>query len=256
MTAVTSEEVKKTLKQNLWRCTNCAQVSRRPWNLRVHIERKHAGIGQPVRVSDLAGQQYSTSNYTMNGQNKTTPINPYAECDRIQDYTEKLVQLQNILNKYCPKEQVAQLIDICCTAFIGSRNDKLLQAYLELGRRWERFLDKVAALEQKMPNANITSIKMLKIAFVRAINKPIQVYPSPPDFRDNAQFNPHHAYISQVGKQEPWTAAKAAYIRNQDWRPDPFYLYFGESKEEFERDWLRENSSVLMKEIHNLFGPG
>jgi hypothetical protein len=207
-------------EENLWHCTNCAQTSKRPWNLRVHIQRKHGGIGQPVRVSDLAGHQYSTSNSTMNGQNKTTPINPYVECDRIQKFTEELVELKNVLSKRYLKEDVAQVIDICCADFVGSGNDILLKSYLKLGRRWDRFLDKIVALEQGMPNANIS--KMLNIAFTQAINKVNQVYPSQAYFRYKNQINRHHSYFSQE-----------------------------EFERRFQDEQRKKNSIELMKEIYD-----
>jgi hypothetical protein len=117
-----------------WYCPNCVQTSTRRWNIRVHIQRKHRGIHQPVRNGESA-RQHSPFNSAVMGQNKTVDDNPYGECDRIQEITDKLVILKTLLFKYLPKEDVARIIDLCCGASLGSGKNIVLENYLESARR-------------------------------------------------------------------------------------------------------------------------
>lgn len=45
-----------------WHCpySNCTQSSTRNWNLKIHIDRRHNGVGIPIRKS----QQYTPANTT------------------------------------------------------------------------------------------------------------------------------------------------------------------------------------------------
>jgi hypothetical protein len=43
-----------------WCCPHCSQTSSRHWNLKKHIERRHHGIGQPIR-EDGWHSTYTTS---------------------------------------------------------------------------------------------------------------------------------------------------------------------------------------------------
>lgn len=38
------------MRNSKWYCRNCDQTSTRHWNLKIHIQRKHSGLGEPVRA--------------------------------------------------------------------------------------------------------------------------------------------------------------------------------------------------------------
>ena len=44
-------EVTSKMKIKRWSCPFCSQGSTRHWNLKVHIHRRHNGIGEPIRTA-------------------------------------------------------------------------------------------------------------------------------------------------------------------------------------------------------------
>src|SRR5689334_15952489 len=42
------------MKIKRWSCPYCAQTSTRHWNLKVHIHRRHNGIGEPIRTAAVS----------------------------------------------------------------------------------------------------------------------------------------------------------------------------------------------------------
>jgi len=187
----------------------------------------------------------------MNGLNKTVHNNPYAECDRIQEITEELVELKTIFSTHFLKKDVAQVIEQCCVASIVSGNNMLLKSYLEWGHRWVHFREKLVMLGQGMPNKDISA--MLTSAFTRAANTPNQKSHSPPVFLDDDHIGSPYVYVPQECKQQavetdPSTAGYAGYTRNREYPLDPYVLHFGVSKETFDNDfqaWLRRNHSSI-----------
>ncbi len=215
----------------------------------MHIQRKHGGIGQPVREADLGRKHRFTSSSTMNGLNKTVHNNPYAECDRIQEITEELVELKTILSKQFLKGDVAQVIEQCCDASIVSGNNMLLKSYLEWGHRWARFREKLVILGKGMPNRDIST--MLTLAFTRAANTPNQISHSSSVFFDDDGVGSHYAYVPQEYKQQAVVQPfkmDAGNTKNRDYPVDPYVYYFGVSEETFYKDfqaWQRRNPSSI-----------
>jgi hypothetical protein len=185
------------MNEKLWRCSICVQTSKRLWNLQLHIQRKHKGLGQPIRQSESGGYRNSASAFTstMGSQNKMINDGSQAECDRIQRITEELVELKNMLTNHYPKEDVTEVLDMCCTDSLSTGTDTLLKIYLKSARRLVRFHDKLALLEQGMPNQAFS--KMLKLAFFKATNDTDQRYPSPPYFGDVSVISPEEAKLPQ-----------------------------------------------------------
>lgn len=184
----------------------------------VHIRRKHDGVGRPVREEDLAGQSYHSTDSVMNEPNKKALNNPYSESDRIQKITEELLELKTILGKHFLKDDVAQTIGLCCTDALHSENKIALKSYLNSGRRWVRFLDKLAALEQGMPDKAVSD--MLKLAFIRANNNIPEMYSPTSSFSDDNSFGLNTAHMpkdsmSQGVHQYRVTNWEASYFRNQ-----------------------------------------
>ncbi|HET7283636.1 MAG TPA: hypothetical protein VFI70_03035, partial [Nitrososphaeraceae archaeon] len=58
-------EVTSKMKIKRWSCPYCAQTSTRHWNLKVHIHRRHNGIGEPIRT---AAGSFNASYGAMRGQ--------------------------------------------------------------------------------------------------------------------------------------------------------------------------------------------
>lgn len=126
---------------------------------------------------------------------------------------------------------------MCCTASLSTGTDTLLKIYLKSARRMVRFHDKLALLEQGMPNQGFS--KMLKFAFFKAINDADQRYHSPPYFGDVSDISPEEAKLPQK-----WKQAVSIFGTNKKSYTDPFGSFFGVSKEQFEKDyqaWLRKN---------------
>ena len=44
-----------------WQCPHCPQDSSRAWNIRVHINRAHSGLGEPVEKGRLGRAEKSLS---------------------------------------------------------------------------------------------------------------------------------------------------------------------------------------------------
>jgi hypothetical protein len=42
------------MKIKRWSCPYCAQTSTRHWNLKVHIHRRHNGIGEPIQTAAVS----------------------------------------------------------------------------------------------------------------------------------------------------------------------------------------------------------
>ncbi len=208
----------------------------------MHIQRKHGGIGQPVCEPDLA-RKHDSSNSTMNRLNKTVQNNPYAECDRIQEITDELVELKTIFSKHFLKGDVAQIIEQCCAASIVSGNNMLLKSYLEWGHKGVRFRERLVMLGQGMPYKDIS--RMLMLAFTRAVNSPV--------FRDADHIGSQYGYVPQECKQQavetdPSTAGVAFNTKNRDYPVDQYVYYFGVSEETFFKDfqaWQRRNPSSI-----------
>lgn len=234
-------------KKKNWHCPKCPQTSNRPWNLRVHIQRKHAGIGQPVREADLGRKPHLTSSSTTNGLNKTVQNNSFAECDRIQEITDELVELKTILSKQFLKGDVAIIVENCCSASVVSGDKTLLNSYLEWGRKWARFGEKLVMLVQGLPKNNIST--MLRQAFTRAVNTPNQISHSPVFF-DDGGVDSYYPYGPQERKPQAVDTDRSiaeypGYTGNRDYPMDPFVYYFGVSEETFYEEfyaWQRRNS--------------
>jgi hypothetical protein len=96
-----------------------------------------------------------------------------------------------MLTNHYPKEYVTKVLDMCCTASLSTGTDTLLKIYLKSARRMARFHDKLALLEQGMPNQGFS--KMLKFAFFKAVNDADQRYHSPPYFGDVSDIIPEEA---------------------------------------------------------------
>ena len=48
------------MKIKRWSCPFCSQASTRHWNLKVHIQRRHNGIGGPIRTAGPFNSNYGT----------------------------------------------------------------------------------------------------------------------------------------------------------------------------------------------------
>jgi hypothetical protein len=184
----------------------------------VHINWKHDGVGRPVREDDLAGQSYRSADSVMNEPNKKAHSNPYAECDRIQKITDELVELKTTLSKHLPKDDVEQIISLCCTDALHSENKTVLKGFLNSGRRWVRFREKLAALEQGMPNEAVSA--MLKLAFIRANNNITQMCSPTSSFSADNPFGSHNAYVPEDSTRQGvhqyrMTNWEASFFRNK-----------------------------------------
>jgi hypothetical protein len=154
----------------------------------IHIKRKHDGIGQPLPDEDMSGRTYrSMADSTTNASDKKVRNSPYAECDRIQRITEELVELKTILSKYLLNEYVAQIIGWCCTDAMQSENRIVLKSWMNWGRRWVRFKDKLSLLEQGMPNDAVSA--RLRLAFAQAMNNVSRVIDGEASY-SNGHANP------------------------------------------------------------------
>jgi len=62
-----------------WHCPHCSQICSRYWNMKVHIQRKHLGIGGPAEApSDSGFIQNMNYPENMNGYSKHNPVFPFA----------------------------------------------------------------------------------------------------------------------------------------------------------------------------------
>jgi hypothetical protein len=182
--------------------------------------------------------------------NKTVQNNPYAECDRIQELTEELVDLKTILSKQFLKGEVAKIVENCCSGSIVSGDKTLLNSYLEWGRKWARFREKLVILVQGLPKNDIST--MLVQAFTRAVNTPNQISDSPSVFFDDDRVDSYYPYGPQEFKPQAVdtdlsNAEHPGYTGNRDYPLDPSVFYL-EPKEKFYKDyeaWRRRNPSSI-----------
>jgi hypothetical protein len=187
----------------------------------------------------------------MNGLNKAVQSNPFAECNRIQEITDELVELKTILSKQFLKGDVVRIVENCCSAAIVSGDKTLLKSYLEWGRKWARFREKLVTLVQGIPKNDIST--MLRQTFTRAVNTPNQISHFPSVFFDDDRVDSYYPYGPQEGKPQavvnnPSIAEHPGYIGYRDYPTDPFVYYFGVSEETFYKDfqaWQRRNPSSI-----------
>ena len=225
----------------LWHCPNCPLTSRRLWNIKIHIQRKHGGMGQPLRQRN-ASRQHGNGGQA-GGCVRNGGLNSYAECNRIQRILDKLVELKMLLNKCILKGEAEKILRLCCSGALRG-NGMLLDRWLKLGRIWAPFKDKVASLELEMADKSIST--MLNTAFGQAVNEHFQEN----HLRENPRYEdyerPRHGYENGQGlmrKDEPEMMATP----DADWNNwiDPYYFYFGESEEQFLKGfeaWKRKNA--------------
>jgi hypothetical protein len=78
-----------------WHCPHCSQTSARHWNLKIHIERKHQGRGQPIQEDGWHSTNTSTAthfipnmmslqndnNYPLNQRYQQTLSSPYSKIE-------------------------------------------------------------------------------------------------------------------------------------------------------------------------------
>jgi hypothetical protein len=56
-----------------WECPFCEQRSERKWNLKVHLKRKHDGLGQPAYMSKTKEGQHGSISGLLNQQQQQPP---------------------------------------------------------------------------------------------------------------------------------------------------------------------------------------
>jgi hypothetical protein len=194
------------MSRELWYCPNCLQASTRHWNLEIHIKRKHSGTGQPIRKSGLATQFVARMNFADNSycgatnqRVYTTPFysvrkeafdnNPFAVCDKVQEFADKLVKLKTLLSKYLPQQELKQIEVVCLKAF-GSGDTGLLDQFLKEGRRWVRFRDTIGKIGFPETNqlmskivSERSSVRPSSSAFHYTISNSNKKYYSSPNVR-------------------------------------------------------------------------
>jgi hypothetical protein len=71
-----------------WACPFCEQTCSRNWNLKIHIKRKHQGLGQPVDLSKIMEDQYRNDLFNQQQLPQHPSLNPgsYSEFFRSKYY--------------------------------------------------------------------------------------------------------------------------------------------------------------------------
>jgi hypothetical protein len=81
------------------------------------MNRRHAGLGQPIHKSASATQFAAHVNYAYGyfgrGQSKEFDNNPSTLWDKTQEVADKLVELKNLLIEYLPSHEVQPIILDC-----------------------------------------------------------------------------------------------------------------------------------------------
>lgn len=101
----------------MWKCSNCDQTSTRHWNLKIHIKRKHYGMGDLVSIVDNANALSSTrhllnTNKYSQGQNGNFPRtqfknsvhsggpkNSFDFIDEFYEFVHKFSTVKNFINQ-------------------------------------------------------------------------------------------------------------------------------------------------------------
>jgi hypothetical protein len=87
-----------------WECPFCDQTSERKWNLKVHLNRKHDGLGQPAYMSKTKEGQYGSINGLLNQQQppqrSSESGKPFLTADFPRKYFYSLLGRCENLNNY------------------------------------------------------------------------------------------------------------------------------------------------------------
>jgi len=230
------------MSRELWYCPNCPQASARHWNLEIHINRKHLGTGQPIRKSGLATQVSGATNQRV----YTTPFysvrkeafdnNPFAVCDKVQEFADKLVNLKTLLSKYLREQELKQIVAACVEAF-GSGDTGLLDQFLKQSRRWVRFGDTIAKIGFPETNhlmskiiSEGSSVRPSSSAFQYTISNSNKKYYSPPNIRvDIAQtrnFDPSSTTINSPVRAPSPGSFPMPHTRSTRSQPQPLTASF------------------------------
>ena len=111
-----------------WCCPHCSQTSSRHWNLKKHIERRHEGIGRPIRedgwhstsiastithfIPDLTNLQ-NNNNYDSNHQRYTQTFSASPYFKKGEDTSKKRDPLDEFLEFWRPKiQQMKEVLEI------------------------------------------------------------------------------------------------------------------------------------------------
>lgn len=150
------------MKRELWFCPSCPQTSTRRWNLKTHIERRHGGIGLPVRRAAQAIQSDTHVNYpeysphqqlnyysqwqvgvdpNMRQRNKPDDIDPFADLNKAQEAANKLAAIKKYYSKLYPPGVVQGIIQMCLNKYSCSFDPAVLDYDLALANKLANFSD-------------------------------------------------------------------------------------------------------------------
>jgi hypothetical protein len=170
------------MRRELWYCPLCPQNSTRHGNLKIHIERKHPGMGEPIRRSGLTMPFAAEMNFPDNRYSvaRNQPVYPYPSyslfeernksfdgCLKVQQFAEKLVKLKTVLSKF-HQQDVQNIILVCKKVFEGSGDTCLLDEFLRQAPGWVKFRDTVGKLG--FPETNQ---QMSKLVSQRSFMRPL-----------------------------------------------------------------------------------
>ena len=74
------------MKIKRWSCPFCSQTSTRHWNLKIHIHRRHNGIGEPIRTAGSFNSNYGAvrrqvesaqAHFAKSDNFRNTPVHAY-----------------------------------------------------------------------------------------------------------------------------------------------------------------------------------
>jgi hypothetical protein len=101
-----------------WCCPHCSQTSSRYWNLKKHIERRHQGIGRPIRedewhythtasttmhfIPDMTSFQNNNNNYDLNYKRYTQTFSASPYSKKEEDTSKKRDILDEFLEFWRP----------------------------------------------------------------------------------------------------------------------------------------------------------
>ena len=124
-----------------WRCPHCPQTSSRPWNLGVHIKRRHGEIGYPIQTTSSVdspeigmsvssglfdNQDYHNTNQIINRREKEAESNK----DSLEGFQKTiheyigwlrpLAELQDLLRRLSPSLSQQPMASLLPQLFLSS----------------------------------------------------------------------------------------------------------------------------------------